>query len=132
MDEIPNPFPEEPNMRCRNAPIRRVMLLYYPACKRHSDSGVVGDSSNSKAAVLIPLNIKRQALPAEPTSQLGEIRILLNVVIKSNAHALNEKSKQKLVRHLLICTKSYQKSSAKNLIEIVERVDKLAKLEFDK
>jgi hypothetical protein len=42
---------------------------------------------------------------------------LQNLIIQRDAHALDKTSKQNLVRHLQICTKAFQKSSAKSILQ---------------
>jgi hypothetical protein len=42
---------------------------------------------------------------------------LQNLIIQRDAHALNETSKQNLARHLQKCTKAFQKSSAKSILQ---------------
>ena len=42
---------------------------------------------------------------------------LQNLIIQWDAHALNETCKQNLARHLQICTKAFQKSSAKSILQ---------------
>jgi hypothetical protein len=41
---------------------------------------------------------------------------LQNLIIQRDAHALDETSKQNLVRHLQKCTKAFQKSSAQGIL----------------
>jgi hypothetical protein len=42
---------------------------------------------------------------------------LQNLIIQRDAHALDETSKQNLARHLQMCTKAFQKSSAKSILQ---------------
>ena len=42
---------------------------------------------------------------------------LQNLIIHRDAYALDETSKQNLARHLQICTKAFQKSSAKSILQ---------------
>jgi hypothetical protein len=42
---------------------------------------------------------------------------LQNLIIQQDAHALDETSKQNLARHLQICTRAFQKSSAKSILQ---------------
>lgn len=42
---------------------------------------------------------------------------LQNLIIQRDAHALHETRKQNLARHLQICTKAFQKSSAKSILQ---------------
>jgi hypothetical protein len=42
---------------------------------------------------------------------------LQNLILQRDTYALDEKSKQKLARHLQICTKAFQKSSTKSILQ---------------
>ncbi|KFA81233.1 hypothetical protein S40288_07888 [Stachybotrys chartarum IBT 40288] len=60
-------------------------------------------------------NVEPQT-PLTPVSVEGFIS-LQNLIIQRDAHALDETSKKDLARHLQICTKAFQKSSAKTILQ---------------
>ncbi|MCJ1422391.1 hypothetical protein MMC29_000271 [Sticta canariensis] len=54
--------------------------------------------------------------PATPVSA-ETFMSLQNLIIQRDAHALHETRKQNLARHLQICIKAFQKSSAKSILQ---------------